>query len=172
MIMLFLMSYSLLCRSTNDPPRHPRRLWTAPTPWRISNLSGVGVALGEVLVSQVFNKPYWGHRDKAGSSDSSARPPSDTSHPMPAPSPLWPLPHVPQTITHHPFSFFLLFTLSSADLCSFLPPFPSTLLPLPPPSKRLFALHSACLPSTHARTPGAPVTQRGFHLKELLRTSL
>ena len=70
MIMLFLMSYSLLCCSTNDPPWHPRRLWTAPTPgWCISNLSGVCAALGEVLVSQVFNKPFWGHEDRAWRSE-------------------------------------------------------------------------------------------------------
>ena len=70
MIMLFLMSYSLLCCSTNDPPWHPRRLWTAPTPgWCISNLSGVCAALGEVLVSQVFNKPFWGHEDGAWRSE-------------------------------------------------------------------------------------------------------
>lgn len=61
------MSYSLLLHSTNDPPRHLRCLWTAPTQgWRISNLSGVDAALGEVLVSQVFNKPYWGHWNEAG----------------------------------------------------------------------------------------------------------
>lgn len=86
MIILFLMSYSLLLRSTstNDPPRHPRCLWTDPTQgWRISNLSVDDAALGEVLVSQVFNKPYWGQWDEAGSPDSSPQPPPDT---LPAPS--------------------------------------------------------------------------------------
>lgn len=85
MIMLFLMSYSLLCRSANDPPRRPHHLWTAPTSgWHISNLRGVGVALGEALVSQVFNKPHRGHR--AGWSWRALTSPS--------PSLPWPLPHV------------------------------------------------------------------------------
>lgn len=150
MIMLFLMSYSLLCRTTNDPPRHPRRLWTAPTPgWCISNLSGVGVAVGEVLVSQVFNKPYWG----------ASRAPDPLQMPpftRPISSLLWPpprhptptrLPRVPRTISHHALSFVLLFKLSSTDI-SVAPPLPFPFSISTPPSLSHHLPESACLRST------------------------
>lgn len=156
MIILFLMSYSLLLRSTNDPPRHPRCLWTAPTQgWRISNLSVVDAALGEVLVSQVFNKPYWGQWDEAGSPDSSPQPPPET---LPAPSLRKDPPPCP---SHH---------LPSSSLI---------LPPLRPHSSLLHLPRSACLrsslPALLQHMPallGAPVIQRGIRLKELLRTSL
>lgn len=112
--MLLMMSYSLLCRSTNDAPRHPHLLWTAPTPGsHISNLFWVGVALGEA--SLVFMKPYY--RCTRMTLGAQTRATTPFRH---LPSHAWFLPHVPQTISHHPLSFLFLFTLSSKNLCSFL----------------------------------------------------
>lgn len=152
MIMLLMMSYSLLCRYTNDPPPDAH-------------------AVFELLPPQGDAQPIWcGRRERClrllcliNPTRCTRRSDSSTPfryHPSYDPSPM----------SLKPSSSLIL--PPPQPLCSFLLSFPSTLLPLPPPSKRLFALHSACLPSTHARTPGAPVTQRGFHLKELLRTSL
>lgn len=132
-------------------PRHPHCLWTAPTQgWHISNLSVVSDAMGEVFVSQVFNKPYWGHKDERGSSDTSPQPPQALlENPPPHPS-------------HH-----LLYSHSSShsysratDLCNSVTPFLSTLLPPPPSSKCLFALHSARTPNTCQPSWGGSYTVR------------
>lgn len=128
-------------------PRHPRRLWSAPTQrWHISTLwrvvtSSTWLSGGEqTLLGQVKpGSPTWASKTPTGHP---AR--SSTS-----------LPDIPHTVSHHLFSFLLLSGRA------------------PPPSKNLFALQSVCpfLLNMPALL-GVPLIQRGICLKELLRTSL
>lgn len=106
--------------------------------------------MGEVFVSQVFNKPYWGHQDESRSSDTSPQPPQAL------------LENPPPHTSHH-----LLCSHSSShscsrptDLCNSVTPFLSTLLPPPPSSKCLFALHSARSPNTCQPSWGGSYTVR------------
>lgn len=105
--------------------------------------------MGEVFVSQVFNKPYWGHQDESGSSDTSPQPPQAfLENPPPQPSH-----HLCSLSRSHSYS-------RPTDPCNSVTPFLSTLLPPPPSFKCLFALHSARSPNTCQPSWGGGYTVR------------